>query len=240
MTLDIKIWSDFACPFCYIGETRLNRAINELGIADKVSITYKAFELDPTAPREVRTNTIDRFAKKYGMSAAEAAERVAHISELGNELGLDFNYSDAQYTNTVDAHRLMKLAERRYNPEVAERLNNLLFRAYFTDGKLLSDLKVLTDIADEAGMDADEVQTVLMGDRYLDAVRSDEHEAEAIGVRGVPYFVINGTYAIPGALQVSDFKDALQREMNRASAAEPVRWNRPHICGPDGCLLIYV
>lgn len=238
--IEIKIWSDFACPFCYIGETRLNQAINELGVADKVNVTYKAFELDPSAPKDVRSATIDRFAYKYRISREEAEKRVQEISDLGNDLGLDFQYADAQYSNTADAHRLMKLAERRYDSETADRLNDLLFRAYFTEGRVLADHAVLTEIATEAGMDAEEVKVVLDSDRYIDAVRSDEHEAHLLGVRGVPYFVINGTYAIPGALQVEDFKDALVKEINRGAAAEPVRWNRPHICGPDGCLLIYV
>lgn len=238
--IDINIWSDFACPFCYIGETRLRQAINNLGIADKVNIRYKAFELDPDAPRKAAGTTTERMAKKYGLSAQEAADRVAEITRLGNELGLDFQYADAQFTNTADAHRLMKLAERRYADEVADTLNDLLFRAYFTDGRALADHRLLVELAAEAGMDAEEAKVVLDSDRYLDAVRSDEQEAMALGVRGVPYFVINGTYVIPGALQVADFEDALRREMNRPAASEPVRWNRPHICGPDGCRLIYV
>lgn len=238
--IEIKIWSDFACPFCYIGESRLNQAIKELGLTDQVNIVYKAFELDPAAPKDVRSKTVDRFAYKYNVSKEEAARRVAEISSLGDEMGLNFRYADTQYANTADAHRLMKLAERRYSSDTVELLNNLLFRAYFSEGRVLSDHHELTAIAVEAGMDADEVKAVLDSNRYIDAVRSDEHEAHVLGVKGVPYFVINGTYAIPGALQVEDFKDALLKEINRAAAAEPVRWNRPHICGPDGCLLIYV
>lgn len=194
--IEIKIWSDFACPCCYNGETRLKKAIHELGIADKVDIIYKAFELDAAA--------------------------------------------DGKPSATADAHRLMKLAERRYNQETTENLNEALFQAYFADGRDLSDREVLADIALEVGMDPEEVKVVLDSDRYMDAVHSDELEAYSLGVRGVPYFVINGTYVIPGALQVEDFKDALRKELNRGAAGEPVRWKRPHICSANGCVLIYV
>ena len=109
--MNITIWSDFACPYCYIGETRLEKAIEELGMNDQVKIDYRAFELDPTASKEVVSSTPERFAMKYRLSIPEAEKQIDHISELGRELGIDFRYATTRYSNTFDAHRLMKLAE---------------------------------------------------------------------------------------------------------------------------------
>ncbi|MDE6294783.1 MAG: DsbA family protein, partial [Muribaculaceae bacterium] len=105
----LTIWSDFACPYCYIGETRLERAIEELGLKDDIQIDYRAFELDPTAPKEVVSTTPERFAQKYRLSLEGAKEQIREISDLGKELGIDFRYATTRYSNTRDAHRLMKL-----------------------------------------------------------------------------------------------------------------------------------
>ena len=113
--MNITIWSDFACPYCYIGETRLEKAIEELGMTDNVKIDYRAFELDPTAPKEVTGPTSERFAKKYRLTVPQAMEQIEQISSLGRELGIDSKYASTLYSNTFDAHRLMKLAENKYD-----------------------------------------------------------------------------------------------------------------------------
>ena len=113
--ITLTIWSDFACPYCYIGETRLQNAIDELGLKDDVQVDFRAFELDPTASKEVVSSTPERFAKKYRLSLEGAKEQIEQISQLGRELGIDFNYATTQYSNTRDAHRLMKLAEDKYD-----------------------------------------------------------------------------------------------------------------------------
>ncbi|MDE5837887.1 MAG: DsbA family protein, partial [Paramuribaculum sp.] len=113
--MTLTIWSDFACPYCYIGETRLERAIEELGLKNDVQIDYRAFELDPTASKEVVSSTPERFAMKYRLTLEGAKEQIEQISNLGKELGIDFRYATTQYSNTRDAHRLMKLAEAKYD-----------------------------------------------------------------------------------------------------------------------------
>ena len=236
--MNITIWSDFACPYCYIGETRLQRAIEELGIKDDVQIDYRAFELDPTALKEVTTTTPERFAMKYRLSLEGAKEQIQQISDLGKELGIDFRYATTQYSNTRDAHRLMKLAEAKYDHTTVEKLNEALFAAYFTENLVLSDHKVLIDKAISVGMDEKEVRGTLDSDRYDDEVRLDEREAAMRGVRGVPYMIFNGSFAVPGAMTTEGFRSVLERELRKQEkdAAESTG-ERPHACGPDGCQL---
>lgn len=235
--MTLTIWSDFACPYCYIGETRLQNAIEQLGLKDKVKIDYRAFELDPGAPKEVTTTTPERFAMKYRLSVAEAEQQIEQISALGRELGIDFRYATTRYSNTRDAHRLMKLAEAKYDRATVDRLNEALFKAYFTENLILADHKVLLEKAVEAGLDKKEVEEVLNSDRYDDEVRYDEREAMMRGVTGVPYIVFNGGFAVPGALTEDGLKSALRRELRKQEEeeAETEAAERPHACGPEGC-----
>lgn len=235
--INLTVWSDFACPYCYIGETRLQKAIDEMGLADQVVVDFRAFELDPTAPKEVTTTTPERFAMKYRLSLEDAKKQIEEISRLGREAGIDFRYATTQYSNTRDAHRLMKLAEAKYDRDTVGRLNEALFAAYFTENLVLADHKVLLDKAVAAGMDADEVKAVLESDKYDDEVRFDEREAAMRGVRGVPYIVFGGEFAVPGAMTTEGFKSALERLLRKQSKAQ--EGEAPaHVCGPDGCELL--
>ncbi len=239
--MTITIWSDFACPYCYIGETRLEKAIEELGVTDDVKIDYRAFELDPTASKEVTGPTSERFAMKYRLSVPQAMQQIEQISSLGRELGIDFKYASTLYSNTFDAHRLMKLAENKYDYATVQKLNNLLFDSYFTKNLVLADHKVLESVAKEAGMKEDEVKEVLESNQYADDVRFDEREAQMRGVHGVPYMVFNGDFAVPGAMSIDGMKSALERAQRRIKETEKAadeNGERPHVCGPDGCKLI--
>lgn len=235
--MTLTIWSDFACPYCYIGEKRLECAIEDLGLKEDVQIDYRAFELDPTASKDVVSSTPERFAKKYGLSLEGAAQQIQQISELGQELGIDFRYATTQYSNTRDAHRLMKLAEAKYDRDTVARLNDALFKAYFVENLVLADHKVLLDKAMGVGMKEDEVKEVLESDKYDDEVRFDEREAAMRGVRGVPYIVFGGDFAVPGAMSIEGFKSALEREL-RKQKTEDASGERPHTCGPEGCQLL--
>ena len=233
--LKIVYWSDYACPYCYIGEARLKKAVRELGIEEQVEIETRAFELDPTAPKEVETVTLDRFAQKYRLSEEEAQEQIDHISQLGRDEGIDFRYATTLYTNTRDALRLTKLAQAKGDAALTRRLSDLLFDAYFTRNEKLAEHGVLLRIAREAGLDEAEAKAVLESDKYDDEVRFDEREAMMYGVHGVPFFVINGKFTIPGALSVRAFKGTLERAMKEAD--ENTVNEDAHQCGPDGCRL---
>lgn len=237
--MTLTVWSDFACPYCYIGETRLKRAIEELGLTDQVAVDYKAYELDPSASREVVSGTPERFARKYRLSLEDAKTQIGQISALGRELGIDFNYASTRYSNTRDAHRLMKLAEAKYSRAIVDKLNEALFKAYFVDNLVLADQDVLVAKAAEVGIDATEARSMLQSDEYTDEVRFDEREAAMRGVRGVPYIVFDGEFAVPGAMTIDGFKSALERGLKRKAEKEVEKsTERPHICGPDGCQLL--
>ena len=229
--MKISYWSDYACPYCYIGEARLKKAIAELGIENEVELETFAFELNPDAPKTVESDTVTRFGIKYHLSPAEAAAEVERISQMGRAEGIDFRYATTLYTNTRDAHRLTKLAQSKGDAKLTEKLVDLLFDAYFTKNLKLAEPQTLLSIAKEVGLDEAEVKSMLDSDQFIDDVRMEEHEAMTLGVHGVPYFLINGKFAIPGAISVRAFKHTLERALKD----EKDNPETAHQCGPDGC-----
>lgn len=227
--MKIEIWSDYACPFCYIGKERLENAINELGINEQVNIEMRSFELDPNANYNVISNTEDRFAKKYGISNTMAAERISKIEQYGREEGIDFKYATTQYTNTMDAHRLTHHAKKQGNKTIV----NDLFKAYFTDNLELSNKNVLKELAIKNGLDENQVNKVLYSNAYENEVRADETQAHLIGVQGVPYFLINGEITLNGAQNVETFKRVLKEAMQDDASQDNDLLGMS--CGIDGC-----
>ena len=223
----IEIWSDYACPFCYIGEKRLEKAIAEVNGGNKVEVKFKAFELDPTASNEVESATIDRFALKYGLSKEDAANRVEQISMMGRREGIDFKYATTRYTNTFDSLRLTKLAQEQGHDEIITKL----FDAYFTKNLELSDHQVLKQIAIDCGLDENEVDELLKGDKYAAEVREDEKEAAMYGIHGVPCFLINGKYSLSGAQPTHVIKEAIESILDKETIDELDGMT----CGPNGC-----
>ena len=224
--MKIEIWSDYACPFCYIGEKRLEKALAEID-SNNVDIEFKSFELDPTASSEVVSDTVDRFAIKYGMSKEDAAHRIEQISMMGRHEGIDFKYATTRYTNTFDSLRLTKLAQERGHNEIITKL----FDTYFTKNLELSNHHVLKKVAVECGLDENEVDELLKSDKYAAEVRNDEREASMLGIHGVPYFVIDGKYGLSGAQSVEVLKQAI----NEALAEEAKTSFNGMICGSNGC-----
>ena len=232
----IMIWSDFACPYCYIGEKRLKDALKELGWEGKFDITYKAFELNPEASRKPAEGSIvERLARKYGLSIDEAQEKIDSIDAQGRELGIDFRYASAKPSNTFDAHRLMKLAEAKYDKDTVEKLNKNLFDAYFVYNQVLADKDVLLKYALMSGLKEEDVMKTLDTNEYGPDVRKDEQEAAQLGVRGVPYIVFNNKYAVPGALSIDDFKSVLKEVFD----SEPIEnvSGKAKSCDENGCSL---
>ena len=221
--MKIEIWSDYACPFCYIGEKRLQRALAEVG--DKnIEIEFKSFELDPSADKKVVSSTAERFAVKYGLSLEAATKRIEEISAMGRSEGIDFKYLTTRYTNTFDALRLTKFAQEKGHDEII----TALFDAYFTKNLELSRHDVLKKIAVECGLDGQEVDKVLAGDKYADEVRADEMAAARLGIHGVPYFVIGKKYGLSGAQP----PEVLLQAINEALTEEKFSGMT---CGADGC-----
>ena len=229
--MKITYWSDYACPYCYIGEARLKKAIADIPELKDVEIEMKAFQLDPSAGEHAAGDTQTRFAHKYGISMQEAGETIEHISQMGIAEGLDFKYATTLFTNTMDAHRLTKLAQSKNDPELAEKIIEALFKAYFTDNKELADKELLQKIGEDAGLDAEEVKEVLSSDKYKDEVLLDEGEAARYGIHAVPFFVV-GQYGISGAQSVDGMKATIMKVMEESAGAVT---EQGMSCGPDGC-----
>ncbi len=228
--MKITYWSDYACPYCYIGETRLKKAIKEIPELTDAEIEMKAFQLDPTAGEHAEGDTQTRFAHKYGLSMEHAARSIEHISEMGREEGLDFRYATTLFTNTMDAHRLTKLAQSK-GAAIADKVSEALYRAYFTDNKELADKALLQKIGEECGLDAEEVKDVLASDQYRDEVLLDEREAARYGIHAVPFFVV-GQYGISGAQSTEGMKATILKALEETKEAVS---GQGMTCGPDGC-----
>ena len=212
--IKISYWSDFACPFCYIGEQRMKNLMKELNIMDKFEFKLLAFELDPNAPRESKLNIIEDLAKKYHMPVEKAKQTVEHMNKLGKAEGIDFKNDTVRLSNTFKAHRLAKYVESKGNYENTEKIKNLLYDAYFTKNLLISDENVLIDLGMKVGCTKEELEKLMNSDQYSKEVREDEENGYSEGVNGVPYFMINGE-VINGAVSKEEMKDVLLRALNK-------------------------
>ncbi|PGY05658.1 DsbA family oxidoreductase [Bacillus sp. AFS031507] len=207
--MKIEVWSDYVCPFCYIGKRRLEVALDQFPHREKVEVEFKSFELDPNSPKNIGQNIHEVLAKKYGMSVEKAKEANQGVGQQAATVGLKFNFDEMKPTNTFDAHRLAKFAKIQ-GKEAA--VSEMLLHAYFTESKHIGDIETLADLAEAAGLNRQEVVQVLNDkEAYATDVRQDESLAQQYGVRGVPYFVINQKYAISGAQPTETFMGALQK-----------------------------
>lgn len=201
--MKIEIWADYACPFCYIGKTTLEQALEKTGLKD-VEIVYKAFQLDSNAPKEANEGTIEHLAHKYGVSISEAERMVSNVVLHGKNVGLDLRFDLVQQTNTLDAHRLTKYA-KTINKDT--ELNKKLYEAYFTKGFNLANHTQLTELSKSLGLDSNEV---LKSNKYETEVKRDIEEAYRKGIHAVPYFLIDGKTAIKGAQPLERFIQILR------------------------------
>ncbi|MBM7692103.1 protein disulfide-isomerase [Peribacillus deserti] len=207
--MKIEVWSDFVCPFCYIGKRRLEEALAQFPNKDKVEVEFKSFELDPNAEKFAGKNIHQALAEKYGMTIEQARNANEGVGQQAASVGLAFNFDDMKPTNTFDAHRLAKFAKTQ--GKEAQITEKLLY-AYFTESKDLGNLEVLADLASSAGLDRHETMQVLEDkNAYSNDVRIDEAIAQQYGVTGVPFFVINQKYAISGAQPIETFVNAIQK-----------------------------
>ncbi|MFS0577193.1 DsbA family oxidoreductase [Sporosarcina sp. 179-K 3D1 HS] len=213
--MKIEIWSDYVCPFCYIGKRRLEEAMQETGLGRQAEVVFKSYQLDPHAPESADESVVAGLAQKYGISIQEAQQMLDNVAEQAKTVGLQFDTEAMKPANTFQAHRLAKLAEREgVAAEVVERL----LKGHFILGEVLGQQDVLLSIAEEAGMDRARAEEMLASDEFSEEVRSDIEEAGQLGVRGVPFFVINRKYAISGAQPSQVFADALRKAAQEESS----------------------
>ncbi len=206
--MKVEIWSDVVCPWCYVGKRQLEVALSRFEHARQVDVVWRSFELDPTSPTLVGLPMARILERKYGMTAEQARAANERMTGLAADVGLEFHLDAVQAGNTFDAHRMIHLAAR-YG--LADAMKERLFAAYFTEGLSIGDPPTLTKLAAEVGLDPDEVEAALHGDDFAAEVREDESVAAALGVSGVPFFVIDGAYGVSGAQPADVLLGAMER-----------------------------
>ena len=236
--MKVEIWSDVVCPWCHIGKRRFEAALARFPQRDRVEVEWKSFELDPEAVSSAAGEPVhasdyaERLAAKYGTDPSAAQRMIDTMTAQAAAEGLDFRFDRAVRANTFDAHQVIHLAGAR---GVQDAVEERLLRACFSEGEAVGDRDTLVRLAAEAGLDADEVRAALDDQRYARAVRGDEAEAAALGIRGVPFFVVDRKYGVDGAQPA----DALLRVLERVWAERPplvaVDGAAAGACGPDGC-----
>jgi predicted DsbA family dithiol-disulfide isomerase len=228
--MHVEIWSDIACPWCYIGKRRFESALAAFEHRDDVTVTWRSFELDPVAPRERDADGATHLAEKYGTSREQALAMHQRMTDVAAEEGLEFRFDRARGGNTFDAHRLLHLAAAH---GAQDAMKERLMRAYLTEGEAIGDPETLERLAIDAGLPADEVRELLAGDRFADEVRGDERTAAQLGIHAVPFFVVDRAMGASGAQPPEVFAELLRRGWE-AHAAIPVVAGG-EACGPDGC-----
>lgn len=196
--LAVEIWSDVACPWCYIGKRRFESALAEFEHRDRIRVRWRSFELDAAAPRvcDPKVSYVARLAAKYGVEEAEAQSMIDDVVEAAAEQGIAMRFDRARSGNTFDAHRLVHLAATTGR---ADAMKERLFRAYFCDGIAVGDPAALLPLAVEVGLDESAARDLLAGDAFATDVRADEELALRLRIRSVPCFVLGGRRAVAGA-----------------------------------------
>jgi predicted DsbA family dithiol-disulfide isomerase len=228
--VEVEIWSDIACPWCYIGKRRFEAALTEFEHADDVNVTWRSFELDPSAPAEQPGDRTARIAEKYGVSVEQAQAMGQRVTDAAAGEGLEFRFDIARSANTFDAHRLVQLAA---DHGLQHAMKERLMRAYFTDGELVSDRDTLVRLASEVGLPEAEVRELLAGDRYTDRVRADERDATALGISAVPTFVIDRAFGASGAQPPETLLEFLRQGWARSTPEPAIVGGES--CDVDGC-----
>lgn len=205
--INVEIWSDIACPFCYIGKRNFENALAEFPHKNNVEIKWHSFQLDPTAKKDSKTDMFSLLSTKYGVSYEQAKQMTQRVTDMAKESGLNFYLDKAIPTNTLDAHRLTHLALKH---GLQDKAKELLFLAYLTEGKNLGDSETLISLGADIGINPKEVRDMLESKDYIDEVLSDSEEGKYLGLTGVPFFVINKNYAISGAQPSKSFLEILK------------------------------
>jgi predicted DsbA family dithiol-disulfide isomerase len=211
----VDIWSDIVCPWCYIGKRRFERGLSEFDHRDQVEVVYHAFELDPSIPPGQGTPILELLSAKYGLSREQAREAEASVAAKAAADGLAVN-PDRVMGNTFDAHRLVRLGrDRGLQGQVLQHL----YEAYFAEGRPVFEPAELAALGQAAGLDGAEARAVLAGDGYGEAVRADEEQARALGIRGVPFVVLDSKYGVSGAQPAATITGALTQAWEERAAA---------------------
>lgn len=214
--MNVEIWSDIACPWCYVGKRRLETALE--GLDESVNVHWRSFELDPRAPVRTEGDLNAMLAKKYGMSIEKAQQMTENITQVGSEDGIEFRFSEVHAGNTFDAHRLIQWAQSLGK---GTQMKERLMKGYFTDGVLVSDREALVKLASEVGLSAEDARAALEDPRWAAVVRGDQERAQYLGISGVPFFVFEGKFAVSGAQSASVLRNAIHQILSENTPQTP-------------------
>jgi len=229
--MKVDIWSDIMCPFCYIGKRKLEKALTQFADRDSIDISWHSFQLDPSMQPQPGRNLYEYLAERKGQTLEWSINVHGQLAETAKADGLTYNFDKAVIANSFDAHRLIQLAKKHKLDDAAEER---LFKAYFTDGENMGDHDTLMKIGAEIGLPGDLVKEMLDGDAFAEDVHSDIEQAEALGIKGVPFFVIDNKYGISGAQPSSVFLDGLQHAWNEYEQALATTGTGSGVCTTDG------
>lgn len=233
--MKIEIYSDIGCPWCYIGKRRLEQALRGFEHRDEVAIEWRSFELAPDMPATSPLDTAQYLTSAKGIPPAKAQELIAHCTQIGAAEGLELRFDRLKLFNTRKAHQLLHFAK---TAGLQAALKERLFRAAFTEGREIGQIDVLVELASEVGLDPTGAREALEAEHYLPAVLDDEDQAQALGARGVPYFLINDKYALSGAQSSETFKEMLETVWREEHPVEMLAGgDDAAACGADGCAL---
>ncbi len=206
--MQVEIWSDVMCPFCYIGKRKFEKALEQFSGKDEVEVTWKSFQLNPSQTTHLEKNIHQYLAEIKGIPLAQAQEMNARVTEMAKEVGLTYNFDKAIVANSFDAHRLVQLAKSQ---GLGGSMEERLFKAYFTEGQNTADKDTLTQLGMEIGLAEESIKDVLHSDAFSAEVKQDIREAQQLGVTGVPFFVIDRKFGISGAQESRIFLQALEK-----------------------------
>jgi len=236
--MKVEIWSDVMCPFCYIGKRHFEQALEKLPFKNEIEVAWKSYQLNPEYHNTNNETIYDYLSRSKGMPIEQAKQMTKQVVEMASNAGLTMDFDKNVPANTFDAHRLIHLAAKHGLQDLAEEK---LFEAHFVKGLNLGEASVLLDVAEEIGLDRTEAESVLKGDEFAEAVRYDVYESQNLGIRGVPYFVMDRKYGVSGAQPVQAFTDALTQSFTEWKETQPktqitsLNKNNDAVCDENGC-----
>lgn len=238
MTLNIDIWSDIACPWCFIGKRRFEKALDGFAAKDQVSVTWHSYQLDPTLPERSKLSEKDYLSQAKGMPADQVTGMLSQVTEVARGEGLDYDFDSLVPANSMKAHQLLH-AVKDAGLEVGA-VKEALLSAHFEKGEVISDDELLVRIGTESGLSEETARAALTSDELNAAVRADIDQARAIGVNGVPFFVFQEKYGVSGAQPPEAFTQVLEQVWDEIKPNEPSFITIPGTenapaCGPEGC-----
>ncbi|TLM75027.1 DsbA family oxidoreductase [Pseudarthrobacter sp. NamB4] len=230
--MKIEIWSDVACPWCFIGKRRFEAALAAFPHRDSVEVTWRSYQLDPTLPEHYEGTELEYLSSRKGLPAQRVSQMFDHVAQQARAEGLDYRFDAVVVANSFTAHRLIHLAAAHGRQDEAKER---LLSGHFEHGQDIGSREYLTSLGVDLGLGRGEVEELFTTDKYANSVRSDVEEARSLGISGVPFFVIDRKYGLSGAQPAETFTAALNQAWQESNPLVLVNSTDADACGPDGC-----